>query len=262
MTETNLHMRQPHGLGGGRPQAGFPHAALLSYVVRPSPAEVVDALRPLNLSAPVAPPLPSSRFYRTTGKRIFDLAFVLVTAPVALFLIAISALLLWIEGGSPFYRQERLGAGGSVFRILKLRTMVRDADARLEQVLAENDDLRREWDATQKLKNDPRITRFGAFLRKTSLDELPQLWNVLKGDMSLVGPRPMMVDQLSIYGDAHHYFALRPGITGLWQVSERNESLFKLRVRLDAEYDRCLSLVQDLKVLLLTVGAVVKRTGY
>ncbi|MDX1786002.1 MAG: sugar transferase, partial [Roseovarius sp.] len=104
--------------------------------------------------------------------------------------------------------------------------------------------------------------RCGAFLRKTSLDELPQLWNVLTGEMSLVGPRPMMVDQLPIYGDAQHYFSLRPGITGLWQVSERNESLFKLRVMLDEEYNRCMSLMQDLKVLLLTVGAVLKRTGY
>ncbi len=265
MTDTNLYMGRPHGMTSEL-QTGFPPANLLSYIARPSPdeVEVVDSLRQHNqhkLPPPALPALPAHKFYRTSGKRIFDVAFVLLTAPVALLLIGISALMLWIEGGAPFYRQDRLGAGGSVFRILKLRTMVRDADAMLEKILVKDQEMRHEWDTTQKLKHDPRITRCGAFLRKTSLDELPQLWNVLRGEMSLVGPRPMMVNQLPIYGDAHHYFALRPGITGLWQVSQRNESLFKLRVRLDAEYDRCLSLAQDLKVLLLTVGAVVKRTG-
>ena len=261
MTETNFHMSHPRQMPSGTVQR-FAQPGLLRYVARPSPTEVCDVLRPeANVVASMHGE-PGGRFYRDIGKRAFDISFVLFTAPFAIMLVAISAILLWIEGGSPFYRQKRLGESGSVFYILKMRTMIRNADEMLERHLAEDETLRREWDATQKLKNDPRITRVGSFLRKTSLDELPQLWNVLRGEMSIVGARPMMVDQLALYGNANHYFALKPGITGFWQVSERNESLFKLRVTLDAEYDRCLSLVQDLRVLYLTVGAVLKRTGY
>ena len=139
--------------------------------------------------------------------------------------------------------------------------MVRDADAVLESYLAANPAMRAEWDEMQKLKDDPRITRVGAFLRATSLDELPQLWNVLKGDMSLIGPRPMMPDQLEMYGDAKAYFALRPGITGLWQVSARNNSRFTYRNEVDAAYRRNLSLPMDLTILFKTVGVVLRRTG-
>jgi lipopolysaccharide/colanic/teichoic acid biosynthesis glycosyltransferase len=200
--------------------------------------------------------------YRAAGKRILDIALVVLLAPLALILIGLSALFLWLEGGSPFYRQARLGKDGSTFSIVKLRTMVRDADQLLERHLAADPALRAEWNSTQKLKSDPRVTRMGALLRKTSLDELPQLWNVLMGDMSLVGPRPMLPEQLPLYGDPQHYFALRPGITGYWQVSKRNEGTFLSRVALDAEYDFNMSPIEDAKVLLRTVGAVVKRTGY
>ncbi len=200
--------------------------------------------------------------YRAAGKRILDIALVMLLAPLALILIGLSASLLWFEGGSPFYWQARLGKGGNTFSIVKLRTMVRDADQLLERYLAAEPALRTEWDSNQKLKNDPRITRIGTLLRKTSLDELPQLWNVLTGDMSLVGPRPMLPEQLPIYGDPVHYFALRPGITGYWQVSQRNEGTFVSRMALDAEYDFNMSPIEDAKVLLRTVGAVVMRTGY
>ncbi len=200
--------------------------------------------------------------YRGLGKRALDLTLVALAAPIAAPLIGGMAALLWMEGGSPFYRQPRLGRAGETFSILKLRTMVRDADRLLEANLAADPALRAEWDKTQKLKNDPRITRLGAFLRKTSMDELPQLWNVLKGDMSLVGPRPMMPEQLPIYGDAAHYFALRPGITGYWQVSQRNESAFRSRVALDAAYDVDVSIREDAKILWRTIGAVIRRTGY
>lgn len=203
-----------------------------------------------------------ARAYRTIGKRILDLALVILMAPFALPLIGFAALLLRVEGGAPFYRQARLGKGGSTFQILKLRTMVCDADQMLARLLATNPALRAEWERTQKLKRDPRITRVGALLRKTSLDELPQLWNVLLGEMTLVGPRPMLPEQLPLYGDARHYFALKPGITGTWQVSERNESTFTARAALDAEYDGTLSLGEDAKILWRTIGAVVKRTGY
>jgi lipopolysaccharide/colanic/teichoic acid biosynthesis glycosyltransferase len=167
-----------------------------------------------------------------------------------------------VEGGAPFYTQERLGRSGKRFRILKLRTMVRDADARLKLYLAQDPALRNEWETTQKLKNDPRITRIGRILRMTSLDELPQLWNVIKGDMSLVGPRPMMTDQEALYGDATDYFDLKPGLTGLWQVSARNESTFAFRAKLDSEYRRSLGLGTDLGLIVRTFGVIVKGTGY
>lgn len=200
--------------------------------------------------------------YAPAGKRGLDLLLVLLSLPLALPLIALCAAALWLEGGRPFYTQARLGRGGQVFRILKLRTMVRDADALLQHYLAASPALRQEWQDTQKLKNDPRITPVGRLLRATSLDELPQLWNVVKGDMSLVGPRPMMPDQLPLYGDARAYFALRPGITGIWQVSVRNEASFASRVRADFEYRRGLSLSRDLDLIWRTFGVVLKGTGY
>ncbi|WP_375544160.1 sugar transferase [Leisingera caerulea] len=200
--------------------------------------------------------------YRMAGKRVLDLLLVILSLPLTLPVIALCAAALWLEGGRPFYTQPRLGRGGRVFRILKLRTMVRDADALLQHYLDSDPALRREWQDTQKLKNDPRITPVGRLLRMTSLDELPQLWNVFKGDMSLVGPRPMMPEQLSLYGDARAYFALRPGITGIWQVSVRNEGSFATRVLADFEYRDGLSLSRDLGLLWRTAGVVMKGTGY
>lgn len=244
--------------------------------VEGSPAsKAVDFLRPkqmqpanlnstLNRVAPTGLPDWSTGggAYAARGKRILDLLLVLLSLPVVLPLVAMCAAALWLEGGRPFYTQARLGRGGQKFRILKLRTMVRDADQLLQRYLDTDPVLRREWDETQKLKNDPRITRVGRFLRATSLDELPQLWNVAKGDMSLVGPRPMMPDQLPLYGDARAYFALRPGLTGVWQVSVRNEGSFASRARADADYRRGLSLGGDLALIWRTAGVVLKGTGY
>jgi lipopolysaccharide/colanic/teichoic acid biosynthesis glycosyltransferase len=165
-----------------------------------------------------------------------------------------------LDGKSPFYTQPRVGRNGHIFRMWKLRSMVADADARLGAYLDSNPERRREWDETQKLRDDPRITRVGRIIRKTSIDELPQLWNVLRGEMSLVGPRPMMPDQQAIYpGTA--YYALRPGITGFWQTSVRNESSFADRARFDAQYFRDLSLGTDLVVMLRTVRVVLCGTG-
>ncbi len=139
--------------------------------------------------------------------------------------------------------------------------MVPNAEERLESHLAASPQTREEWDSTQKLKNDPRITSTGKFLRKSSLDELPQLWNVLTGDMSLVGPRPMMENQESLYpGTA--YYALRPGVTGSWQVSDRNETTFAGRAKFDTEYYYSLSLATDLKILARTVNVVLRATGH
>ncbi|MFW8595348.1 sugar transferase [Cribrihabitans neustonicus] len=207
-------------------------------------------------------PLPAAGGYGAGGKRMLDLLLVLLTLPLTLPLIVACAAALWLEGGRPFYTQKRLGRGGRVFRILKLRTMVRDADAQLQAWLDRDPALRAEWETTQKLKNDPRITPVGRMLRVTSLDELPQLWNVFIGEMSLVGPRPMMPCQLPLYGDARAYLALQPGITGLWQVSARNESSFASRAWADAEYRRRLSLGSDLALIWRTFGVVLKGTGY
>lgn len=203
----------------------------------------------------------SKGVYASALKRGLDILMIVLALPVALPLIGLMALLAAADGASPFYRQERIGRGGRVFGLLKIRTMVPNADAQLEAYLAKNPAARREWDETQKLKCDPRITRFGRFLRKTSLDELPQLWNVLKGEMSIVGPRPMMVDQKALYpGQA--YYRLRPGITGPWQVSDRNNCSFAGRAKYDADYEADLSFATDLSILLRTVSVVVRGTGY
>lgn len=201
-------------------------------------------------------------FYRNSGKRILDIMIVLMAAPVVLPVVALMALALWIESGAPIYRQKRLGRDGREYTMVKLRSMVHNADKVLADILEKDPEMREEWETTQKLKADPRITSLGRMLRKTSLDELPQLWNVLTGDMSIVGPRPMMPEQLPLYGDPKAYFALRPGITGLWQVSDRNNSRFDYRNTLDRSYFRGLSLSADMSIIVRTVGVMVNRTGY
>ncbi|WP_325168844.1 sugar transferase [Paracoccus caeni] len=205
---------------------------------------------------------PSERgIYRNGGKRFFEVSLILLTAPVSLPLILLLALLVALDGHNPFYVQKRIGRNGRIFRLWKLRSMVVDADARLAGHLALNPEAREQWNLTQKLKQDPRITRIGWILRKTSMDELPQLLNVLNGTMALVGPRPMMVGQRHLYV-GRSYRRLRPGITGLWQISERNESEFVARVRYDDAYHRSLSLWTDLRVLAQTVLVVLRGTGY
>jgi lipopolysaccharide/colanic/teichoic acid biosynthesis glycosyltransferase len=202
----------------------------------------------------------SAGVYDRVVKRVFDIAIVLLLAPVALVIVGVFCPLIMLDGKSPFYTQPRVGRDGRLFRMWKLRSMVADADARLGAYLDANPERRREWDENQKLRDDPRITRVGRIIRKTSIDELPQLWNVLRGEMSMVGPRPMMPDQQAIYpGTA--YYALRPGITGFWQTSVRNESSFADRARFDAQYFRDLSLGTDLLVMLRTVRVVLCGTG-
>lgn len=200
-------------------------------------------------------------FYRSYGKRAFDILFVIFMALPALFVVGVAAILTTlVSRQSPFYRQYRVGRNGRKFRMLKLQTMVTDADAVLETHLAEDAGARAEWDTKQKLGNDPRITRIGEILRKTSVDELPQLWNVLKGDMSVIGPRPMMLEQRALYpGSA--YYALRPGITGAWQVSDRSKGSFVGRAAYDTKYNQDLSLKTDLGIAARTVGVVLRCTG-
>lgn len=200
-------------------------------------------------------------FYRNFGKRVVDVASILLAAPFVVPLVAGLVFVVSRDGGQPFYTQMRVGRGGRSFRMWKLRTMVCDADIRMEEYLVANPEARAEWDSTQKLRDDPRITRFGRFLRRSSLDELPQLWNVLTGDMSLVGPRPMMLSQRALYPSTA-YYALRPGITGYWQVAGRNKTTFEARAEFDTAYEEDLTLATDARVLARTVGVVLSCTGY
>lgn len=201
------------------------------------------------------------QFYRRYAKRVLDVVLVVLAAPPVVMVVAMLALAIWVtERAQPFYRQDRIGLHGRVFRMWKLRTMVPDADRRLEAYLAANPEAREEWDRTQKLRHDPRVTRLGDVMRRTSLDELPQLWNVLKGDMSLVGPRPMMVSQRDLYPGAEYYL-MRPGITGYWQTSVRNLSSFSERAMYDRQYHEDLSLRTDLGLILRTVKVVAHGTG-
>ncbi len=212
-------------------------------------------------SRPIGPTLPLRGPYELGLKRIFDLVCVLASLPFVVPLIAILALLVSRDGSSPFYCQDRIGRKGRIYRIWKLRTMVADADTMLHDYLSQNPEAAAEWELTQKLKRDPRITPIGAFLRKSSVDELPQLWNVLIGDMSLVGPRPMLPEQESIYPGLA-YYSQRPGITGSWQVSERNECSFAERARFDTDYIANMSFANDMKLLFATMRVVARGTGY
>jgi lipopolysaccharide/colanic/teichoic acid biosynthesis glycosyltransferase len=175
----------------------------------------------------------------------------------------IVALMVRADGGPAFFAHQRVGRGGKLFGCLKFRSMVIDSQARLEALLANDPAARAEWEATRKLKNDPRITRIGRFLRSTSLDELPQLINVLRGEMSLVGPRPVQEAEIDRYygASAAHYMAVRPGITGLWQVSGRSETSYESRVALDVAYVSRPSMIADLTILLRTPVAVLSRRG-
>jgi exopolysaccharide production protein ExoY len=210
------------------------------------------------LQAPQRPNGP----YARGGKRALDLTLGSVALVLMAPVLVLLALALWIESGNPFFFQKRLGKDGRVFHMWKLRTMVPGAERKLAECLAADPALRQEWNLTQKLKRDPRVTPVGRFLRRTSMDELPQIINVLKGDMSLVGPRPMLPEQLPIYLHPEAYLALRPGITGLWQVTARNEEAFALRAMLDQSYHQTLSLRRDLAIIGATFGAVVQATGY
>lgn len=164
--------------------------------------------------------------------------------------------------GSILYRQKRIGQGGSPLHIYKFRTMVADADAALQTCLAANPTLREEWERDHKLRNDPRITRMGAFLRKTSLDELPQLLNVLAGGMSLVGPRPIVAAEIAKYGQVYEeYCRVKPGITGLWQISGRNNTSYAERVTYDHYYINNWSVWMDLWILGKTVPVVLSGYG-
>lgn len=198
-----------------------------------------------------------------TVKRALDVVvavgLALVFLPVGL-LIALAILL--DSPGPVFFGHTRVGKGRRPFRLWKFRSMVKDADTRLAEFLERNPARAREWALAHKLRNDPRVTRVGRLLRKTSLDELPQLWNVLRGDMSMVGPRPVIAEESSRYGASFGlYTRVLPGLTGLWQVSGRNDTNYSRRVELDCSYIRNWTLLLDLKILFRTVGVVLHGRG-
>ncbi len=210
----------------------------------------------------VQEPLPSvhlvPRAARNGAKRAFDLTLVVLTAPLwAPFLGLLALAVRMTSRGPAIYRHVRVGRGGQPIGCLKLRTMVKDADARLAALLASDPELATEFALTHKLKDDPRVTRLGRVLRRTSLDELPQLINVLRGEMSLVGPRPITTEEMRRYGQYMPIvLSARPGMTGLWQVSGRNDVSYATRVALDVQYTFGQSLGGDLSILLRTVRRV------
>jgi len=196
-------------------------------------------------------------------KRALDLS---LAGPALVFLAPLLALLALAvkvqDGGPAFFVQPRVGRDGRLFGCVKFRSMVLDAEERMQRLLREDPEAEREWREKQKLTNDPRVTPVGRVLRATSADELPQLFNVVLGEMSLVGPRPVLPDQIDAYGPGFaRYCAARPGLTGLWQVSGRNETSFRRRSEFDQTYLRAWSLFTDLVLLARTVGVVLQKRG-
>lgn len=194
------------------------------------------------------------------AKRAFDLCGGLVFLVLLMPVFLLVAIGVRCSGSTVLFSHERIGRGGRKFRCLKFRSMYPDAESRLQQLLERDADARVEWSANCKLKNDPRVTRFGAILRRSSLDELPQLLNVVAGDMCLVGPRPIVEHELARYGRyARFYLSTRPGMTGLWQVNGRSNTSYRRRVALDCAYVRSQCLSLDCKILLKTLPAVIRR---
>lgn len=195
--------------------------------------------------------------------RVFDVLATLVLIVVLLpVMLLLTIAVAFDSGGTPFFAHRRIGKGGRPFSCLKFRSMCRDAEQRLAAILETDPEMRREWHEHHKLTNDPRITRFGHFLRETSLDELPQLFNVLVGDLALVGPRPVVQAELPRYGRyVSSYLSVKPGLTGLWQVTCRSESTYRRRVAIDHVYATHKCLLLDLRILFATVPAVLSRKG-
>lgn len=196
-------------------------------------------------------------------KRLMDLCvaipLLVILSPV---LLVIYLAITLSDKGDGLYSQKRIGLGGREFRCFKFRTMWSDADARLGALLEANPHAAEEWERDHKLKNDPRVTGLGKVLRKTSLDELPQLWNIIKGEMSLVGPRPIVRDEIKKYGRYYGaYASVPPGVTGIWQVSGRNDTSYQDRVLMDAEYATSQNIWFDLKIIAKTFPAVLTSNG-
>jgi len=196
-------------------------------------------------------------------KRVLDIGLVLLSSPFLLLILAfVAAIILMSSPGPIFYSHRRIRQNGAFFSMWKFRTMCVNSAEVLEAFLAARPEARSEWNRTHKLKDDPRVTPLGQFLRRYSIDELPQVWNVLRGQMALVGPRPIVAAEVEKYGDGFfHYCRVKPGLTGLWQVSGRSELSYPQRVALDCDYVKRWSLRQDLWILLRTFLAVSNQDG-
>lgn len=236
------------------PRAWFPDpgvAARPGLFSDPRFEPLVEVPRPLPLAHPV-------------GQRAFDLllalSFLIVLSPVML----VTALLVWTTSPGPvLFRHVRVGRGGAPFMCLKFRTMAVAAEDRLRDLLSCNERLRCEWQCDQKMRCDPRVTAVGRVLRRFSLDELPQLINVMRGEMSIVGPRPIVAAEIERYAERFcFYCAVRPGLTGLWQISGRNRTTYERRVELDCQYVQAKSIVGDALIILRTIPEVVRGSGY
>lgn len=205
----------------------------------------------------------SERIFIPLWKAIFDKVFaVFALIFFAPLIIVVAALIYLKQGGPLFFGHKRIGQDGRLFTCFKFRTMAPDADKLLADLLENCPEAKRQWQESRKLDDDPRVTCFGRFLRKSSLDELPQFWNVLIGDMSIVGPRPITRDEAFYYGnDFAQYTSVRPGITGLWQVSGRSALNYDERVRKDVAYVKGKSLPGDLVIILKTIKVVFKGDG-
>lgn len=230
--------------------------AAVTETIRASPHEA-------EARSPVAEPQERLSTLHAASIRALDV-FIAGSALIAVLpLLVIVAILVYaFDPGPIFFAQRRIGVGGKPFRCYKFRSMAVDAQARLEELLRVDENARLEWARDHKLKKDPRIIGIGSFLRKSSIDELPQLVNVLKGDMSVVGPRPIVEAEIVKYGRYFtHYCATRPGITGLWQISGRNNVSYRRRVAFDVAYSRSRTLKLNLKIIAFTLPSVLLANG-
>lgn len=211
----------------------------------------------------VAPSLTNNKLLDRRVKRGLDICLAALLLFMGIPFILLIALMIKLDSSGPvLYRQQRVGLGGRLFELIKFRTMDSGAVDDLETFLLGNPKRRSRWEIYQKLWNDPRLTRSGKWLRRFSLDELPQLWNVLRGEMSLVGPRPILPSQRAIYGSNFSYYRqVQPGMTGSWQVNGRNLTSFSERVNLDVSYIKNWSLREDIKILFQTIRVVVSGAG-
>ena len=232
-----------------------------SYLQENVRARVVGTVRELA----DAKAIDYARARRSFSKRVIDivlsLALLILVSP---FMLVVAAMIRFRDGGQVIFAQERPGVGGKLFKCYKFRTMVEDAEQKLQALLASDPVVAEEWRVYKKLRKDPRVTRLGAFLRRTSLDELPQLFNILRGEMSIIGPRPITKGEIPDYGttaDFEIYGSVRPGVLGLWQVSGRSNTNYSRRIALDAEYARDWSLWMDLKIVLQAIPVVLFGKG-
>jgi exopolysaccharide production protein ExoY len=213
---------------------------------------------------PLSIALANKKYFMKT-KRFFDIFASTVMLVSLLPLMSFILFCVMLDGGPGLFGHQRIGRRGVRFKCLKFRTMRVDGDAMLAELLAVDPIAREEWNSNRKLRHDPRVTPLGRILRSTSLDELPQLFNVLRGDMSLVGPRPVTQNELDLYYEPNSarlaYLSVRPGITGPWQVGGRSELSFPIRVALDRKYAEQQSLRTDIMILIRTINVVMRRNG-